>query len=91
MAMPEGVSAGRQALAVLSSPALSGSNLAAGRLVAEAGADSDALAANGTASAQHGSAAFGLHPRAKTVGLHAFTAIGLKCALGHGNALLFPC
>jgi len=59
-------------------------------LVAEASADGHALAANGPATAQHGCAALGLHPRAETVGLHAFAAIGLKCALGHKNALLFP-
>ena len=60
-------------------------------LVAEASADSYALAANGTTTAQYGCAALGLHPGAKTVGLDALTAIGLKCALGHGNALLYSC
>jgi hypothetical protein len=24
------------------------------------------------------------------VGFHALAAVGLKCALGHGNALLYP-
>ena len=82
MALPEGVPAGRQLI-----PA---QNETAGGLVAEAGADSHALAADGAAAAQHGCAALGLHPRAKTVSLHAFAAIGLKCALRHENALLFP-
>jgi len=59
-------------------------------LVAEAGADSNAFTADGAAAAQYGLAALGLHPGAETVGLHALTAIGLKCALGHGYALLFP-
>jgi len=59
------------------------------RLVAEASADSNALAANGAATAQHGCASLGLHARAETVSLHAFTAIGLKGTLGHENALLF--
>jgi hypothetical protein len=34
--------------------------------------------------------ALGLHARAEAVRLHAVAAIGLKCALGHENALLFP-
>ena len=59
-------------------------------LVAEAGADSHALAPDGATAAQHGGAALGLHPRAEPVGLDAAAAIGLKCALGHVNALLFP-
>ena len=59
------------------------------RLVAEAGADRYALAANGTTAAQNGGAALGLHARAETMSLHAAMAIRLKCALGHGNALLF--
>jgi hypothetical protein len=58
-------------------------------LVAEAGGYSDTFAADGTTAAQYGCAALGLHPRAESVRLHAFTAIGLKCALGHKNALLF--
>ena len=56
-----------------------------------AGADRDTLAANGATAAQNGSAAFGLHPRAEAMGLDAAMAIRLKCALGHENALLFPC
>jgi hypothetical protein len=60
------------------------------KLVAESSAHGHALAADGTTPAQHGCAALGLHTRAETVRLHAFAAIGLKCALGHGNALLFP-
>jgi hypothetical protein len=58
-------------------------------LVAESGADSYALAADGTAAAQHGRTRLGLHASTKTVGFHALAAIGLKCALGHKNALLF--
>jgi hypothetical protein len=59
-------------------------------LVAEACAYRHTLAADGTTAAQHGCAALGLHTRAETVRLHASAAIGLKCALGHENALLFP-
>jgi hypothetical protein len=59
-------------------------------LVAEAGAYCNALAADGTAAAQHGSAGLGLHARPKSVRLHTVAAVGLKCALGHRNALLFP-
>jgi hypothetical protein len=58
--------------------------------VAEAGADGHALAADGPAAAQHGCACLGLHSRTETVGFQAFTAIRLKCALRHENALLFP-
>ena len=60
----------------------------AGALVAEAGADGDALAALGTAAAEDGGAALGLHAGAEAVGLHAAVTVGLKCALGHGIALL---
>jgi hypothetical protein len=59
-------------------------------LVAEASADGYTLAANGAATAQYGSACLGLHTGAETVCFHAVAAIGLKCALGHRNALLFP-
>jgi hypothetical protein len=59
-------------------------------LVAEAGADCNTLAANGAAAAQHGCAGLGLHARPEAVCLHTVAAVGLKCALGHGNALLFP-
>jgi hypothetical protein len=59
-------------------------------LVAEAGADGHTLAADGAAAAQDGCAALGLHAGAEAVGLDALAAIRLKCALGHGNALLFP-
>jgi hypothetical protein len=59
-------------------------------LVAESRADGYTLAADGTAAAQHGSTGLGLHTRAETMSLHAFPAIGLKCALRHENALLFP-
>jgi len=60
------------------------------RLVAETGAHGYPFAANGTAAAEDGCAGLGLHTRTETVSLHAFAAIGLKCALGHENALLFP-
>jgi hypothetical protein len=86
MAKPEGVSAG----------SLPGKgkfrlkqNLQAG-LVAEAGADGHAPAADGATAAEHGCASLGLHASAETMGFHAFASIGLKCALGHENALLFP-
>jgi hypothetical protein len=59
-------------------------------LVAEAGAHCNALAANGTATAQYSSAGLGLHARAEPVCFHTVAAVGLKCALGHGIALLFP-
>jgi hypothetical protein len=58
------------------------------RLVAETGAHGYPFAANGTAAAEDGCAGLGLHTRTETVSLHAFAAIGLKCALGHENALL---
>jgi hypothetical protein len=59
-------------------------------LVAESGADSHALATDGAAAAQHGSTGLGLHARTETMGFHPFAAVGLKCALRHENALLFP-
>jgi hypothetical protein len=59
-------------------------------LVAEASAYGNALAANSAAAAQHGSAGLGLHARAEAVCFHTVAAVGLKCALRHGNALLFP-
>jgi hypothetical protein len=58
-------------------------------LVAEASADSYALATDSTTTAQHGCAGLGLHACAKAMGFHAFASIGLKCALRHENALLF--
>jgi len=57
-------------------------------LVAVTGADSHALAALRAAAAEHGGAALGLHTGTEAVGLHAAVAVGLKCALGHGIALL---
>ena len=57
-------------------------------LVAVSGADRDTFAANGTAAAQHGCTRLRLHARAKAVSLGATLAVGLKCALGHRNALL---
>jgi hypothetical protein len=59
-------------------------------LVAEAGADGDALAPDGATAAQNGCAALGLHACAKSMSLDALAAVGLKCALGHKYALLFP-
>jgi hypothetical protein len=58
-------------------------------LVAETSADGNAFTANGTAAAEHGSACFGFHARPKSVNFYTAVAVGLKCALGHGNALLF--
>ncbi len=57
-------------------------------LVAETGAYGNALAAGRAAAAEHGGSALGLHAGSKAVGLHALAAVGLKCALRHGNALL---
>jgi hypothetical protein len=58
-------------------------------LVAESGAYGDAFAANGAAAAQYGCSGLGLHACAETMGLHTTAAIGLECALGQKNALLF--
>jgi len=69
----------------------SGSNKAAVGLVAEAGADGNALATDGAAAAEYGCAGLGLHAGTEAVCLDALAPIGLKCALGHGDALLFPC
>jgi hypothetical protein len=85
MGLPEGVSAGRFAWGNLFRLKQNGGK----GLVAEAGAYGNALAADGTATAENGCAALGLHARAKAVCFHTVAAIGLKCALGHGNALLF--
>ena len=60
------------------------------RLVAETRADCNALAADGATAAQHGGAGLGLHPRAKSVSLHAMASVRLKCALRHKSALLLP-
>ena len=59
-------------------------------LVAEAGADSHALAADRTAAAQNRCARLGLHARTETMGFHALAAVGLKGALGHETTLLLP-
>jgi len=61
------------------------------KLVAEASADSDALAALGATSAEDGLAAFGLHACPKAVGRDSLAAVWLKCALRHWSALLFLC
>jgi hypothetical protein len=46
------------------------------------------MAAFGPATGQHGGAALGLHTDPEAVGLGPVTAVGLKCALRHGSALL---
>jgi hypothetical protein len=91
MALPEGVSAGRAMIA----PSLAGFNkqrrrIGGRRSIAEAGADTHALAAGGAAAAEHCGAGIGLHAGAEAVGFHALAAIGLKRALGHKNILLIP-
>jgi hypothetical protein len=57
-------------------------------LVAEAGADGDLVTALGAAAGKNSGATLGLHARAETMGLGTVTAVRLKCALGHGTALL---
>ncbi len=84
MTMPEGVSAGMVARCNLFRLRQNGGK----ELVAEASAYSYALAADGAATAENGLTALGLHARTKSVCFHTVAAIGLKCALGHGNALL---
>jgi hypothetical protein len=69
------------------SPATGGASL----LVAESGAYCDAPAALRPAAAQYGGSALGLHAGSKAVSLDALAAVGLECALGHGNALLNLC
>ena len=59
-------------------------------LIAMTRTDGDALASGGAAAAQHGCAGLGFHARAESVCLRAVATIGLKCALGHRIALLFP-
>jgi hypothetical protein len=91
MALPEGVLAGRAMIA----PSLAGFNKQRMRIgwrrsIAEAGADSYALAAGRAAAAEHGGPGIGLHAGAEAVGFHALAAIGLKRALGHKNILLIP-
>jgi hypothetical protein len=54
-------------------------------LVAVSRAHGDAFAAFGTAARKHGGTGFGLHTAAKAVGLRTAAAVGLKCALWHGN------
>src|SRR5260370_4912525 len=61
-----------------------------GKVVAEAGADGNTAATLRAAAAEHGGSALGLHAGPKAVGLDALAAVGLKCALGHGSALLNP-
>jgi len=85
MAKPEGVSAGKLPNCCRFRPEQSGRR----KLVAESRADGHALAAGGAAAAEHGCACLGFHASAEAVGFHAFASIGLKCALGHENALLF--
>jgi hypothetical protein len=86
MAKPEGVSAG----SLPDEGQIPAETKLQAGLVAEAGADGHALAADGATAAEHGCAGLGLHASAEAMGFHAFAAIRLKCALGHENALLFP-
>ena len=79
MAMPEGRRAGA---------AGNCGRRPSSKLVAVTGADRYAFAACCAAAAEHGGAALGLHAGAKSVFLLAAVAVGLKCALGHGDALL---
>ena len=58
-------------------------------LVAVACADGYALAAGRATAAQHRGSALGLHAGPEAVRLYAAMAVGLECALGHRNALLF--
>lgn len=60
----------------------------AGKSVAMPGADGDALAARGAATAEHGGAGFGLHARPETVCFRTVAAVRLKCTLGHRDPLL---
>jgi hypothetical protein len=57
-------------------------------LVAKTGADGDTLAPSRAAAAKHCGTALGLHARAEAMLLYAGSAVRLKCALGHRNALL---
>jgi hypothetical protein len=61
----------------------------AGESVAMTRADRDALASGGAAAAEHGGAGFGTHARPEAVHFRTVAAVGLKCALGHGDPLLF--
>jgi hypothetical protein len=58
------------------------------QLVAEAGTYGNLVATLRATARQYGSAALGLHARAKSMGLGTMTAVRLKCALGHKAALL---
>ena len=53
------------------------------------GTDGNALAPGGAAAAEHGCAGFGLHARPEAVRFRTVAAVGLKCALGHCDPLLF--
>lgn len=57
-------------------------------LVAVARAHSDALAALRAAAGKHSGPGLGLHAASKAVNLGTTAAVGLKCALRHGTALL---
>ena len=50
----------------------------------------DTLAASGAAAAQYRGSALGFHAGAEAMRLHSAMAVGLECALGHRDALLFP-
>jgi hypothetical protein len=58
-------------------------------LVAISSADGDAMATLGAAAGQNSSPALGLHTHPETMGLGTVAAVGLKCALRHGSALLY--
>ena len=57
-------------------------------LIAETSAYGDALAPLGTTARKHGLTALGFHATAKAVSLRPFSAVRLKCPLGHVKALL---
>ena len=57
-------------------------------LVAETGADGDALAAFGAAAREDGLSALGLHPRTEAVGLGTAPAVRLKRTFGHETGAL---
>jgi hypothetical protein len=91
MALPQGVSAGRAMIAQSRAGFNKQRRRIGGRIsIAEAGADSYALAAGGAAAAEHRGPGIGLHAGAEAVSFHALAAIGLKRALGHKNILLIP-
>ena|ERR1039457_1088254 len=71
---------------LLGSPAL-----AMQKLIAETSADGNAATALGATTAEHSGSALSLHAGSEAVSLDPLAAVGLKCALGHGSALLNLC